>query len=144
MCGIIGIVSRPGTRVVPASDDVVALLDAAVGDCESGALESAAAALVRVDGLLKGDAGTELLAGNLALAAAITSALDRVDAVTAAREADLDSMHADQAAIDRESARLSAVLDPAWSIRRDRLRTAAAVHELAGRSAPASSWERST
>ena len=136
MCGIIGIVSRPGSRAVPADADITGLLDGAVQSAESGALEDAAAALSRVDVLLKGDAGVEAMAGNLALAVAVTAALDRIDAVTAARETALDAMHADQAAIDREAARLSAVMDPSWAIRRDRLRTASAVHELAGRNAP--------
>ncbi|MBM3717555.1 MAG: SIS domain-containing protein [Actinobacteria bacterium] len=136
MCGIIGIVSRPGTRVAPADAEITGLLEAAVLSAESGALEDAAAALSGVDALLKGDAGIEAMAGNLVLAVAITSALDRIDAVTAARETALDALHADQAAIDRESARLSAVMDPSWAIRRDRLRTASAVHELAGRHAP--------
>jgi hypothetical protein len=57
---------------------VLALLDTAVA---AGAdLDAAAPALSAVDSLLRGDAGIELTAGNLALAGEITRRLDSVDA----------------------------------------------------------------
>ena len=82
-----------------------------------------------------GDAGIELLAGNLGVATDISSRLDRVDAVLDSLEASLDSMHGSAADLDAAAARMSAVRDASWSIRRDRLRTADAVHALAGRGA---------
>ncbi|MFM8826212.1 MAG: glucosamine-6-phosphate synthase, partial [Actinomycetota bacterium] len=130
MCGIIGIVSRPSSRPVPAADDVIALLDAAVAAGDE--LESAARHLAAADALLRGDAGITALAGNLTLASEMNSRLDRIDTTADAAEAVLDAMHGDSATIDTVAARVSAVRDASWALRRDRLRTADAVHALAG------------
>ncbi|MEY4031176.1 MAG: hypothetical protein RL573_87, partial [Actinomycetota bacterium] len=133
MCGIIGIVSRPGTRSVPTAAAILALVDAAVS--AGSDLDMVAASLAEADRLLRGDAGIELTAGNLGLAADLVSRLDRIDSVMDAVEASFDSMHGSAAALDAAAARMSAVRDASWSIRRDRLRTADAVHALAGRGA---------
>ncbi len=140
MCGIVGIVSRPGTRAVPSNDDVLSLLDVAVGALvrQPRDVEGAARALAAADALLRGDAGVTALAGNLALSVAITARLDRVDAVAGDIERDLDQMAANQAEIDRAAGLLSRLRDSSWAIRRDRLRTADEVHALAGRNAPVS------
>ena len=130
MCGIIGIVSRPSARPVPAAADVIGLLDAAVAAGDD--LESAARSLAAADALLRGDAGIVALAGNLTLASEINARLDRVDSRADAAEAVLDAMHGDSSAIDAAAARVSAVRDASWALRRDRLRTADAVHALAG------------
>ncbi|MEY4391316.1 MAG: hypothetical protein RLZZ544_25, partial [Actinomycetota bacterium] len=131
MCGIIGIVSRPRTRAVPTAAEILALLDAAVSAGSDP--ERVAAPLADADHLLRGDAGIELTAGNMSLAADIVSRLDRIDALMDTVEASLDSMHGPAAALDAAASRVSAVRDASWSIRRDRLRTADAVHALAGR-----------
>lgn len=133
MCGIIGIVSRPGTREVPRAAEIVALLDAAVAAGPD--LDSVAVPLREADRLLRGDAGIELLAGNLGLAGDISRRLDVVDALMDTVEASFDGMHGSAAALDAAAARMSAVRDASWSLRRDRLRTADAVHALAGRGA---------
>ena len=133
MCGIIGIVSRPRTRAVPTAAEILALLDAAVSAGSDP--ERVAAPLADADHLLRGDAGIELTAGNMSLAADIVSRLDRIDALMDTVEASLDSMHGPAAALDAAASRVSAVRDASWSIRRDRLRTADAVHALAGRGA---------
>lgn len=130
MCGIIGIVSRPSGRPVPTAAEILSLLDAAVSAGDD--LTAAAGPLARADALLKGDPGVELLAGNTGLAADITNRLDVIDARTDSIESALDAMHGDSAAIDAAAARISAVRDASWAIRRDRLRTAEAVHALAG------------
>ena len=134
MCGIVGIVSRPSARPVPSAADVLALLDAAVAAGDD--LAAAAGPLGVADALLKGDPGIELLAGDASLAAAVVQRLDAVDAAADAVEARLDAMHGDSAALDAAAARVSAVRDASWAIRRDRLRTADAVLALAGPGVP--------
>ena len=137
MCGIIAIVSRPSARRAPSADEVLALLDTAVA---AGAdLGTVASALEAVDSLLRGDAGIELTAGNLAVAGEITRRLDLVDAAVDGAEAGIDTVLGDSASLDRVAARVAAVRDASWAIRRDRLRTAAEVAALAGRSASAGS-----
>ena len=136
MCGIIGVVSRPRTRQVPTAAEILALIDSAVAAGEDPA--SVAGPLSRADQLLRGDAGIELLAGNARLAADITDRLDLIDARTDSLEAGLDAMHGNAAALDAAAARISLVRDASWAIRRDRLRTADAVHALAGSGAPPS------
>ena len=136
MCGIIGVVSRPRTRAVPTAAAILALLDAAVAAGEDPG--SVADPLARADALLRGDAGIELLAGNAGLAADIINRLDIIDARTDQLEAGLDAIHGNASALDAAAARLSLVRDASWAIRRDRLRTADAVHALAGAGAPAS------
>ena len=130
MCGIIGIVSRPSGRAVPAPAAVLALLDEAVAAGDD--LAAAARLLSAADEMLRGDAGIVALAGNLTLAGDIIGRLDLVDARADSAEAGLDLIHGDSAAIDAAAAVVSAVRDASWSLRRDRLRTADAVHALAG------------
>ena len=133
MCGIIGILPRPGSRQAPSSADILRLLDAAV---EAGSnLQSTADALMAVDQLLRGDAGIQALAGNLTLAGDIMSRLSVIDARAEEEERRLDALHADTATLDAQAAVLSRVKDAAWAIRCDRLRTADEVHALAGRNA---------
>ena len=140
MCGIVGIVSRPGTRSAPSNDEILALVGSAVAalDAVPADVESAAHSLAVADGLLRGDAGVEALTGNLALATALATLLDRVDEVATVLERDLDEMHSGQAEIDAAADRLSRLRDASWAIRRDRMRTADEVHALAGRNAPMS------
>ena len=136
MCGIIGILPRPCTRTAPQPAEILALLDAAVAAGTD--LGNVADALTTADQLLRGEAGVRTLAGNLSLVSEIVSRLDRIDAVADSEESRIDALHVDSATFDRESIRLAHVRDAAWAIRRDRLRTADAVHALAGRDAPES------
>jgi len=136
MCGIIGILSRPGSRAVPEAADIVALLDAAVASQHD--LHMVADALMAADQMLRGDAGIQCMAANPALAASLIERLNLVDAVADAEEARIDALHVDTSTLDSESARLSRVRDASWAIRRDRLRTAEAVVALAGDNAVAS------
>ncbi|MEY3616493.1 MAG: hypothetical protein RLZZ518_1496, partial [Actinomycetota bacterium] len=72
MCGIIAVLSRPETRVVPIAADLLARLDsvleawaAADGDLPGDdSLRQMAAATSVVDAALRGDAGMWLMAGN--------------------------------------------------------------------------------
>ena len=96
-------------------------------------------ALMAADQMLRGDAGMQTLAGNISLTNEIQSRLDVIDAVANVEEARIDALHVDTATLDTEALRLSRVRDASWAIRRDRLRTADAVHALAGDKASASS-----
>ena len=137
MCGIIGILPRPCTRRAPAPSEILVLLDAAVA---AGTDMSAIAdAVVSADQLLRGDAGIQTLAGNVSLFKEILSRLDVLDAMADAEEARIDSLHVDTVTLDTEAFRLSRVRDACWAIRRDRLRTAEAVHALARDNATISS-----
>ena len=135
MCGIIAVVSGRSPRQVPGADEVLGLLDRAVGAGDD--LATVAGLLSEVDILLRGEPGVELLAGNLGLAGDITRRLDSVDATVDAVEAAADNVLGDSAALDRAAALVSSVRDASWAVRRDRLRTAAEVAALAGRAAPA-------
>lgn len=137
MCGIIGILSRPGSRQVPSAHEIIALLDAAVAAHSD--LSEVAHALVAADQLLRGDAGIQALVNNPGLAGDIVSRLDRIDATADAEESRIDGLHGDSTLIDAEVAKLSRVRDASWSLRRDRLRASDAVRSLAGTDFSASS-----
>jgi len=137
MCGIIGILPKPGTRTAPSSADILQLLDVAVA--AGTTLRDVADALMAADQLLRGDAGIQALAGNLSLASDIVSRLDLIDAMADAEERRIDALHADTVTLDAQASALSRVKDASWALRRDRLRTADAVHALAGRNASVSS-----
>lgn len=136
MCGIIGILSRPGSRAVPTAADILSLLDAAVAAGSN--LNQVSDALMAADQLLRGDAGMQCMAANPSLATELVARLDLVDVVADTEEARIDALHTDTSTLDSESARLSRVRDASWAIRRDRLRAADAVMALAGNNAPAS------
>ena len=137
MCGIIGILPKPGTRTAPSRADILQLLDAAVAAGTN--VRDVADALMAADQLLRGDAGIQALAGNLSLASDIVSRLDIIDAMADAEERRIDALHADTITLDAQASALSRVKDASWALRRDRLRTADAVHALAGRNASVSS-----
>ena len=134
MCGIIALVSRPSGRPTPTSADIVDALDRAVA-CLPHDIDAAVAALKAVNALLLGVPGVLALADNHELVAAITSRLDRVAAVVTDLDAALENEAGDADAVEQAAARLIALRDIAWSISRDRLRTARQVAELAGRDA---------
>jgi glucosamine--fructose-6-phosphate aminotransferase (isomerizing) len=142
MCGIIGIVSRPPTRATPDAAELVTGLDlaaTAMSAVPSDVLD-AAVQVRRVDELLRGLPGVLALAGNIDLAAAITSRLDWLDAAASAIEHRLDSNadRLDADALERANAELIDLKDTLWAVRHDRLRSAREVEALAGRDAPPS------
>ncbi|MFT3852428.1 MAG: SIS domain-containing protein [Ilumatobacteraceae bacterium] len=129
MCGIVAVVSRPSSRGVPAAAELIGLLDEAVA---APVLLDAARAVARVDTLLKGVPGMLALFGDDDLAPAIVARLDQLDARAAERERELDQALLPADALERANAELLELLDACWAVRRDRLRTAAAVGALAG------------
>jgi len=138
MCGIIGILSRPATRPSPTPDDIFAGLDAALADRHDAA--AVAAHLRDVDHALRGLPGLLALVEHRSLVASITGCLDQLDAAVAELEARLADDTLDPEELERASAASIAVRDRLWAIRRDRLGTARAVVDLAGRDAPASAY----
>ncbi|MGA0894024.1 MAG: glucosamine-6-phosphate synthase, partial [Ilumatobacteraceae bacterium] len=138
MCGIVAVVSRPSTRPVPADDEVLALLDRALGGLDAGSTATAdvagAARLVAAaDRLLRGVPGVRALLGRHDLASAIGVRLDRIAARLDECEASLEAAAGlDAETLETASADLLAARDAVWAVRVDRLGTAASVAELAG------------
>jgi glucosamine--fructose-6-phosphate aminotransferase (isomerizing) len=143
MCGIVAVVSRPGARSAPSADVIVAGLDRAAGTAALGTagLDAVADELEAVDRLLRGVPGVLALVGHPDLGAAIGARLDGLDQALALVDAELEA-NGGQAApeeIEALNAAAGRVRDVLWALRHDRLRTARAVEDLAGRDAPASS-----
>ena len=135
MCGIVAIVSRPSQRPAPAADELLALLDRAVA---SPVLVDAATSVAEVDRLLHGAPGVQSLVGRSELIAGITARLDQIDARIATRDAELEAavgLTPDD--IEAANAELLALRDAVWAVRKDRIRTANAVADFAGRDAGA-------
>ncbi|HEU4841037.1 MAG TPA: hypothetical protein VFT09_06320, partial [Ilumatobacteraceae bacterium] len=130
MCGIVGIVSRVATRTAPTADDVLAGLDAALA--ARGDVPAVTAAAAAVDADLHGVPGVVALTAHADLPLAITARLDQLDAYVADADAALATAPLDPDTMETASADLIALRDVLWAIRRDRLRTAAAVVGLAG------------
>ncbi len=106
------------------------LLDRAVA---ASALVDATALVAECDALLKGVAGVTALAGQLNLIAAITARLDQLEGRAATVEQHIEAdvlLSPDE--LETANAELVDFRDAVWSVRNDRLRTARAVHELAG------------
>jgi glucosamine--fructose-6-phosphate aminotransferase (isomerizing) len=125
---------------------VLALLDAAVAAGAPGlpvsegltsALDSVADWGAQADGLLRGVPGVLALADRPSLTSAIEARLDQLDAYVLSEEARVDA-EATGPDVERANAALVRAKDVLWALRRDRLRTADAVSDLAGRGAPAS------
>ncbi len=131
MCGIIAVLSRPATRPIPEPREILAGLDAAVESIDD--ISAVIAHLRQVDTSLRGVAGVQALLGRRELIGAIETRLTPLDSLADQVEAELESS---QVAVDRleeESARLIELRDLLWALRRDRIRIAEAVADLAGR-----------
>ena len=135
MCGIIAVVSRPPTRSVPSSENLIGGLDSAI-EMQPDLVAMASAAR-DVDDALHGLPGVLALTGLVDIVASLTSRLDRLEAFAVEREAELDLNAAGLDADELEAANseLIALKDVLWSIRHDRFRTVREVEALAGRDA---------
>ena len=138
MCGIIAVVRRAPTRPVPSSADVRVPLGpvadafslAAVAAAGADALTDGVARLEHVNGLLLGLPGMLCLRADRSLAKALQSDTATIRAAIEVLERALDLAPVDD--IERVNALLVRAKDASWSIERDRLRTFAAVTDLAG------------
>jgi glucosamine--fructose-6-phosphate aminotransferase (isomerizing) len=142
MCGIIGVVRRPGRRTCPAIDDLTARLrlarDAlgAPTGAVIAAVEAAAEHVEAVDAALRGTAGVRGLFGERAAVSEIEALVVDAAAALAAIEHDLDagtgvgrSIHGSE--LEHLNAAIVRAKDALWAVRRDRLRTVRAVADLA-------------
>ena len=138
MCGIVAIIGVPG-RAGPPPDAVRRELEAAL-DIELGpeAPASVVAAVARhvaaADQLLRGIAGAAALAARPELCLALSARLDVLDQRADTVERGLEGAEAGDD-LEARNAALIALRDALWSVRRDRLRAAAAVADLAGNQA---------
>ncbi len=133
MCGIIALSARACTRPAPRGVDILELLDSAVA--LGSDVVGAAAHVAAANELLQGLPGVTTLVGNLELLAGIESRLARLDETIAAVDAALETSSLDPERLESAAAELIAARDAVWSVGRDRLRTARAVADLAGRDA---------
>ena len=144
MCGIVGVVRRPSGRVPPTGDELLPLVDRALGALDGldrsipgGELltrvAEACAALTETDRLLRGTPGVRALVGDHALVGTLTESADVASRRIAGLEASLDERSdLTPGEIERLNAALVSLKDAAWAVRQDRLRTGRAVADLAG------------
>jgi glutamine---fructose-6-phosphate transaminase (isomerizing) len=140
MCGIIAVQARRTERPLPAPESVTepaeraaATLERSVEGPDLDGLESVATDLEAADEMLRGPYGVSLLLAEQPLRVSLDVLVGHIEGVLAGlvTRLDLGEIPAD----DRLESINSAVLrikDAAWSIRRDRLRAATEVLDLAG------------
>ena len=139
MCGIICVVSRPSARPLPLAADILDALDRAIAVGHAGNIAECGRVVADADKSLRGESGLGTLIDNIALVAQLNARLDSLDALAVAAEAQLESEAGlPTREVERRSNELIALRDATWSLRNDRLRTAKAVGDLAGKDASAS------
>jgi glucosamine--fructose-6-phosphate aminotransferase (isomerizing) len=151
MCGIIGVVRRRSTRVPPDLSTLLTELDRAVASVETwdgsvAALTEAAAAVEGVDEALRGVPGVRALLAQRTGALGIEHRADVLAELLARTELSLDAGESSVSAADLEAvnAALLRAKDATWAVRRDRLRNARAVADLAGADASIAAIEAFT
>ncbi len=127
MCGIVVIVARPSSRPVPRGAEILAGLDRALSVRSD--ITAAAQQVAIVDRLLRGTSGVRALIGAPELVLGIHARLDQLDAVIEAEDHRLETVVGTDLEIG--NAALIALRDAVWAVRKDRIRTAAAVEALA-------------
>lgn len=139
MCGIIAVLRRRSDRPVPTATDLTSRVEGC-GDTLRGAdtadlnvvVDDVAGRFEAVDRLLRGTPGVRALLGSPTLAGRLDDACgDAWDAVLA-REEELDAATVDPSHLEHINAAVIRLKDAIWAIRRDRIRTAAAVADLTG------------
>ena len=136
MCGIVAVVSRPSSRPVPTSVDIIGPIDRAVAlaAAEDIDLESIASELRTADSLLRGTTGVRAILADGDLSNAITTRIERIAQQVDIIESELDAASTPD---DRRAASIIAVRDALWSIGRDRLAMAGAIAAIVGPGATA-------
>ena len=141
MCGIIAVLRQPSDRVTPTAGELLALVEPVPEllrdlDLMDAAfdLKAAAERLEQADRLLLGSVGVQALLADRSLIDVLDGLLAEVGVGIDKVEAALDegAAYRSTAEIEAISAALVELKDAAWAVRRDRLRTARAVADLAG------------
>ncbi|MBX3313394.1 MAG: SIS domain-containing protein [Actinobacteria bacterium] len=151
MCGIIAVLRRRSERSVPSSSELLAMVDGAVERIDaapvsdlSGVVSELADRFGEVDRLLRGTVGVRALLGDRNLSGDLDERTSEVAAALARREAELDDVALEPAELEATNAAVIRLKDALWAIARDRLRTATAVADLAGREPSAEAIEAFT
>ncbi|MGH9119538.1 MAG: SIS domain-containing protein [Acidimicrobiales bacterium] len=140
MCGIIAVVRRPSDREPPQPSELLDLIEPVPGrlaaqspdDLTAPTLSELAETLERADTLLRGVPGVRALLAAPDLAAAVDRLTAEIDVQVVRLDRALDEATAiGGAELETLNAGMVRLKDAAWAIRRDRLRTAAAVAALA-------------
>ncbi|HRW37853.1 MAG TPA: SIS domain-containing protein, partial [Aquihabitans sp.] len=139
MCGIIAVLRRRRDRRPPTTSELVgplegagARLAGASGDDLGAVLAELATSVEGVDRLLRGTTGVLALLADRGLAAVLGAHCRELLAALTAREGALDEDAIPTAALEAVNAAAIRLKDALWAVERDRLRTAAAVADLAG------------
>lgn len=140
MCGIVAVLGARSRRVEPTAEEVLGLLDQACAlspSFEPAVIAQAADWCDQSDRLLYGRPGVRALLAIDTLAPAITARLDRLDGWVASIDEHVEQLGEIEGVHDLEelNASLLRLRDVLWAIRRDRLRAATVVADLAGRDA---------
>jgi len=145
MCGVIAVLRRRPSRPLPDGVALLAALDAAAEALRAGAtgVAAAASAVADADRALRGVPGLTLLICEPGFAGDVATRVGRLESTLAGIEEELDAGTADlgKLALEAVNAALVACKDALWALGHDRLRTAAAVAELAGPSPTPSQLE---
>jgi glucosamine--fructose-6-phosphate aminotransferase (isomerizing) len=140
MCGIIAVVRRPGRRPPPErewiDDELRTAWTALSGDpiAPVSAIDVAAAQVAAVDAALRGSRGVRRLIESPDLVVDLEARMAAFDTEIGRLErwADSGDSRLSGAELEAFNAALISLKDAVWAVRKDRLRTAAAVAELAG------------
>jgi glucosamine--fructose-6-phosphate aminotransferase (isomerizing) len=139
MCGIIAIVRRSASRPIPAPGDLLGPVEAAAFALASAdvtsldVLEQVAVDLEQANRLAVGLPGVVVLLNSAGLAASLADHLGAITMLVQSLERRLDAPGAvDPARLEAINGLVVRIKDAAWSLQRDRLRTARAVADLAG------------
>lgn len=136
MCGIVGVLRRPGQSASPDLSELASRLDRALvawsPSPAPASLEGLAAQLGTIERALRGAGGTRALVRSPELAARMAHGVATIDTSLRGVEDALDAADLGDDGLEATNAALVYVRDELWRIRRDRLATAQAVATLAG------------
>ncbi|MEX2100792.1 MAG: SIS domain-containing protein [Acidimicrobiia bacterium] len=140
MCGIVGVVRRRAHRVAPDVGELSRSLDLAVAEFRAGAslavrLNRLAEPLEAIDASLRGVPGVQAILADPEFAHSLETRVSALEVELDEIEHDLDTHTGEPippALLEATNAALVRARDAAWALRRDRVRTARAVEQLAG------------
>ncbi|MEZ5183527.1 MAG: SIS domain-containing protein [Acidimicrobiales bacterium] len=139
MCGIIAVLRRRSDRRPPTTAELVGPFEGAAARLADAPVEELGAVLAElaatvegVDRLLRGTPGVVALLADRGLSPVLGAHCRELLAGLTAREGALDEDAIPTAELEAINAAAIRLMDALWAVERDRLRTAAAVADLAG------------